>query len=59
MPDDALATRLAELAHQYQMPVERFRAELEKRNSLDNVVEEIRINRALDRVLELAQVTQA
>jgi len=59
VPDDALATRLAELAHQYQMPVERFRAELEKRNSLDNVVEEIRINRALDRVLELAQVTQA
>lgn len=59
VPDDAVNTRIAELAQQYQMPADQFRAELERRNTMDNVVEEIRINRALDRILELANVAQS
>ena len=35
------------------------RAELERRNTMDNVVEEVRINLALDRILELANVAQS
>ena len=49
--------RLAELAGRHNMPPAELKAELEKRNSMDDVVEEIRINKALDFVLAQAQVT--
>ena len=58
-PDEAVSKRIVELAQQYQMPADQFRAELERRNTMDNVVEEVRINLALDRILELANVAQS
>lgn len=51
-----VAERLALMAQRYGMPVADFRAEMEKRNALESVEEDIRANKTLDYVLENATV---
>ena len=54
--DAEVDERINELASQYWMPPERFRAELEKRNSIDNVRGELRADKTMQFLLEHARI---
>ncbi len=52
-----LDRRIARMAMEYQMPENRFRADLEKRQVMGKIEEEVRLNKTLDMLLEKAKVT--
>jgi trigger factor len=56
--EDELATELRGMAARYGMPEQALRAELEKRESLDQLVEDIRIRKTVDFVMENASVKE-
>lgn len=53
---EEVSARLAEMAAQYNVTPQQFRAELDKRNALDGVAEDIRVNKTLDFLLEQAKI---
>ncbi len=56
--EEDLAGRLAELAQRYRATPEEIRAELEKKEGLDDVRFEVRLNKVLDFLLAQAQVKE-
>ena len=56
--EEDLAGRLAELARRYRSTPEEVRAELEKKDSLDDIRFEVRLNKVLDFLLAEAKVTE-
>lgn len=54
--DSEVDERIALLAGRYGMPVERFRAELERRNGVEGLKSELRSERTLEALLETAKV---
>ncbi|HOW98549.1 MAG TPA: trigger factor [Kiritimatiellia bacterium] len=56
--EEDLAGRLAELARRYRSTPEEVRAELEKKDSLDDIRFEVRLNKVLDFLLAQAKVKE-
>ncbi|MFH0952966.1 MAG: trigger factor [Verrucomicrobiota bacterium] len=54
--EEDLAARVAEMAARYNIPPPSLREELARRGTLDNIAEEIRVQRSLDFLLEKAVV---
>lgn len=53
---EEVSARIAEMAAQYNVTPPEFRAELEKRNALDGLAEDIRVNKTLDFLLAQAKI---
>ncbi len=56
--EEEISARIAEMARQYNVKPQELRADLDKRNALDGLVENIRGNKTLDFLLERAKVKQ-
>ncbi|OGV43117.1 MAG: trigger factor [Lentisphaerae bacterium GWF2_57_35] len=56
--EDDLAAEIHGLAARYGMPEQALRAELEKRETLDQLVEDIRIRKTVDFILEQAVINE-
>jgi len=54
--DDEVESRIGKLAEYYRMPVEQFRAELEKRDGVENLRSDIRSEKTLDFLMENAKI---
>ena len=54
--DSEVEARIAEMAQRYGMPPEKFRAEMEKRNSLEGLRSEIRADKTLEFLYENAKI---
>lgn len=55
---EELSARIEQLAMRYQVTAAEFRSELEKRNGVESVAEEIRVNKALDWLLAQAKIKE-
>lgn len=53
---EEVSARVERLAAQYNVTPAEFRSELEKRNAVESVAEEIRVNKTLDWLLEQAKI---
>jgi len=54
--DSEVESRITEMAARYGMPVEKFRAEMEKRNSLEGLRSEIKAEKTLEFLYEKAKI---
>ena len=54
--DEEVEARLDQLSQQYRMPKPQLKKELEERNSLDNLINEVRTNKTLDFLLAEAKL---
>ena len=54
--DEDLEARLRAMAARYEMPLERFREELKKRDSIEGIRGELRAERTLDFLLQKAKI---
>jgi trigger factor len=57
--DDEVSARLEAMAGRYGMSAERLRAEIEKRNGLENLKSDIRADKTLARLLDYAKIKKA
>lgn len=57
--DEEVAARIAEMAARHRMPPAELRAELEKNDALDGVVEEVRLSKILNLLFERAKISGA
>lgn len=54
--DGEVESRIAEMAQRYGMPVEKFKAEMEKRNSLEGLRSEVKAEKTLEFLYENAKI---
>ncbi len=56
--EEDLAQRVKDMAAQYGMPEAEFRAELERRNAIENLSEDLRVSKTLDLLLAQARIKE-
>ncbi len=54
--DEDVSARVQDMAARYNVTPQQFRAEMEKRGSIDDIREDLRINKTLDALLEQAKI---